>query len=161
MNLNMYPYHNFGLHFVLPTNASQPWEIYTCWRCDDFMRLLLAAWPTLLALQQILAYADIFICTRPAAQPLLGIALPNEPQDQMYTTLFILGPQTPKAFIVETTSTTAEPSGSVCTVLWPCSCPPLSLPFLISSLTSPTSASSHLWKAFPMGFDSTQAEFTL
>jgi hypothetical protein len=65
------------------------------------------------SLQQILAYADIFIRTRPAAQPLLGIILPNEFQDQMYTASFILGPQTPEAFIVETTLTTAEPSGNM------------------------------------------------
>jgi hypothetical protein len=60
-----------------------------------------------------LAYVDIFVCTQPAAQLLLGIALPNEPQDQMYTTSFILGPQTPEAFIVETTLTMAEPSGNM------------------------------------------------
>jgi hypothetical protein len=31
----------------------------------------------------------------------------------MYTTSFILGPQTPEAFIVETTLTMAEPSGNM------------------------------------------------
>jgi hypothetical protein len=55
MNPETYPHHDFGLRFVPPTDASQPWEIYTRWRCDDFMRLLLVAWPTLLALWQILA----------------------------------------------------------------------------------------------------------
>jgi hypothetical protein len=77
------------------------------------MCLLLAAWPTLLALRQILAYTDIFIHTQPAAQPLPGIVLPNEFQDRMYTASFILGPQTPEAFIVETPSTMAEPSGNM------------------------------------------------
>jgi hypothetical protein len=113
MNPETYPHQDFGLCFVLPTDASQPWEIYTRWRRDDFMHLLLAARPTLMALRQILAYADIFICTRPVAQPLRGIILPNELQDQMYTASFILGPQTPEAFIVKTTSTTAEPSGNM------------------------------------------------
>jgi hypothetical protein len=101
MNPRMYPHQDFGLRFVLPADASQPWEIYTRWRRDDFMRLLLAARPTLMALQQILMYEDIFI------------GLPNELQDRMYTALFILDPQTPEAFIVETTSTTAEPSGNM------------------------------------------------
>jgi hypothetical protein len=113
MNPETYPHQDFGLRFVPPADASQPWEIYTRWRRDDFMRLLLAARPTLMALRQILAYADIFIRTRPAAQPLPGIVLPNEPQDRMYTASFILGPQTPEAFIVETTSTTVEPSGNM------------------------------------------------
>jgi hypothetical protein len=92
MNPKTYPHQDFGLRFVLPTDASQPWEIYTCWRHNNFMHLLLVAQPTLMALRQILAYTDIFIHTRPAAQLLLGIILPNELQDQMYTTSFILGP---------------------------------------------------------------------
>jgi hypothetical protein len=61
MNPETYPHQDFGLRFVPPADASQPWEIYTRWKRDDFMCLLLAARPTLMALRQILVYADIFI----------------------------------------------------------------------------------------------------
>jgi hypothetical protein len=112
-NPETYPRNDFGLTFMPPPNSSQPWEIRTRWRRDDFMRVLLAIRPTSQELRLLLNYADIFIRTRPANQPLPGITLPNEPQGRMYTAAFHLGPPTPDAFIVDTPSATAEPSGEM------------------------------------------------
>jgi hypothetical protein len=106
------PHQNFGLAFILPADPSQPWEVHTHWRCDDFIQVLLAMRPSLPSLQQLLAYADIFICTQPAAQPLPGIPL-DEPLGQMYTAPFFSGPNTPEAFIVDTSLTVTEPSGDM------------------------------------------------
>jgi hypothetical protein len=78
-NLETYPREDFGLTFQPPADPSHPWEITTRWRRDDFMQVLLAIRPTLHELRQIIAYADIFIRTRPAACPLSGNSFPNEP----------------------------------------------------------------------------------
>ena len=109
MNPETYPREDFGLTWRPPADTSQPWEIHTLWRQDAFMQVLLAIRPSLSALRELLAYADTFIRTRPAAQPLPGVTLPNEPQDRMYTASFTLGPATPDAFLVDTMSTPAVP----------------------------------------------------
>jgi hypothetical protein len=76
------------------------------------MQVLLSMRPSLPSLQQLLAYADIFIRTRPAAQPLLGIPL-DEPLGHMYTAPFFSGPDTLEAFIVDTSLMVTEPSGDM------------------------------------------------
>jgi hypothetical protein len=106
------PHENFGLAFIPPVDPSQPWEVRTHWRCDDFMQVLLAMRPGLPSLRQLLAYADIFIRTRPAAQLLPGIPL-DEPLGRMYTAPFFSGPNTPEAFIVDTSLTVTEPLGDM------------------------------------------------
>jgi hypothetical protein len=106
------PHENFGLAFIPPADPSQPWEVCTHWRRDDFMQVLLAMRPSLPSLWQLLAYADIFICTWPATQPLPGIPL-DEPLGRMYTAPFFSGPDTLEAFIVDTLSTVTEPSGDM------------------------------------------------
>jgi hypothetical protein len=106
------PHENFGLAFIPPADPSQPWEVCTHWRRDNFMQVLLAMRPSLPSLRQLLAYADIFICTRPAAQPLPGIPL-DEPLGQMYTTPFFSGPNMPEVFIVDTSLMVTEPSGDM------------------------------------------------
>jgi len=113
-NPETYPREDLGLTFVPPSDPSRPWEIRSLWRRDDFMQVLLAIRPTLHELRLLLAYADVFIRTRPANRPLRGISLPNEPPGRMYTASFTSGPATPGAFIVaDTTSAATEPSGAM------------------------------------------------
>jgi hypothetical protein len=106
------PHESFGLTFIPPADPSQPWEICTHWRCDNFMQVLLAMRLNLQSLWQLLAYADIFICMWPAAQPLPGIPL-DEALGWMYTAPFFSGPDMPGAFIVDTLLTITEPSGDM------------------------------------------------
>jgi hypothetical protein len=106
------PHKNFGLAFIPPVDPSQPWEVRTHWRRDDFMQVLLAMRLSLPSLWQLLVYADIFVRTWPAAQLLLGIPL-DEPLGRMYTAPFFSGPDTPEVFIVDTSSTVTEPSGDM------------------------------------------------
>ena len=72
------------------------------------MQVLLAVRPSLQNLQLLLAFADIFIQTRPADQPLSGITLAGQNHKQMYTVSFIHGPEIPDAFIVNNMSETEE-----------------------------------------------------
>jgi hypothetical protein len=113
MNIDTYPREDFGLSFTAPSDPSQPWEIRTRWRRDDFMQVLLAVRPSLQSLQLLLAFADVFICSRPADQPLSGITLGGQTHEQMYTTSFIHGPGTPDAFIVDNTSATEDATGEM------------------------------------------------
>jgi hypothetical protein len=106
------PHENFGQAFILPADPSQPLEVCTHWRRDDFMQVLLAMRPSLPSLQQLLAYADIFIRTWPAAQLLPGIPL-DEPLGRMYTAPFFSGPDMLGAFIVNTMSMVMEPLGDI------------------------------------------------
>jgi hypothetical protein len=112
-NPETYPRDDFGLRFIPPTDASQPWEIRTLWQRDAFMQVLLALRPSLQSLRQLVAYADVFIRTRPASQPLPGITLPDEQADAMYTMPFIRGAPTTEAFLVDATSTPADPPGKM------------------------------------------------
>ena len=59
MNINTYPWEDFGLSFTAPSDPSQPWEICTCWRRDDFMQVLLAVRPSLQNLQALLTLANV------------------------------------------------------------------------------------------------------
>src|SRR5271170_6299357 len=112
-NPETYPQDDFGLMFLPPAQTSQPWEIRTRWGRDTFMQVLLAIRPSHQNLLYLLAFADTFVHTRLAAQPLPGIPIPNEPQDHMYTASFIRGPSTPEAFSVDTTLTPAAPPGEM------------------------------------------------
>jgi hypothetical protein len=92
MNCETYVLTMFGLTFIPPADTSCPWGICTLWQCDAFMQVLLAIRPTLDVFNQLLAYADVIIHTRPANMPFPGIALPNEPANRMYTVSFVSGP---------------------------------------------------------------------
>jgi hypothetical protein len=113
LNPETYPRDDFGLRFIPPTDTYQPWEIRTLWRRDAFMQVLLAIRPSLLSLRRLLAFADAFVRTRPASQPLPGISLPHEQPDVMYTMPFIRAAPTTEAFLVDDTSTAAAPPGEM------------------------------------------------
>jgi hypothetical protein len=68
----------FGLTFVPPDMPTGPWEISTQWSERELMALILAMRPSREALQNLLHYADAFIHTRPASNPLHG-AVPASP----------------------------------------------------------------------------------
>ena len=113
MNRETYVLMMFGLTFIPPADTSRLWGISTLWQHDAFMQVLLAIRPTLDAFNQLLAYVDVIIRTRPANLPFPGIALPNELAGRMYTTSFVSGPDCPDAFLDDPPSTTADPSGAM------------------------------------------------
>ena len=104
---------NFGIEFRPPSNTSWPWEIYTWWPGDLFMQVLLAVRPSQASLRNLLAYADILICTRFAASPLPEIRLPGQPDDRMYYTPFTAAPPTQGAFLSEEAEMMGENSGDM------------------------------------------------
>jgi len=101
LDRDTWPRQDFGLTFIPPADAAQPWVIHTMWKSNDFTRVLLALRPSAVSLRRLLAYADVFIRTRPAAQPLPGVFLPGQSPDRMYTAPFTTAPETPEAFIEE------------------------------------------------------------
>jgi hypothetical protein len=114
MNRETYILMMFGLTFIPPVDTSRPWGICTLWQCDAFMQVLLAIRPTLDAFNQLLAKEDIIIRMRPANMLFLGITLPNEPANRMYTASFVSGPNRPDVFLDNPLSTTTtEPSGTM------------------------------------------------
>ena len=72
------------------------------------MQVLLAVRPSLQNLQLLLMFTDVFIWTQPADQPLSGITLAGQNHEQMYTALFICGPEIPDMFIINNMSETEE-----------------------------------------------------
>jgi hypothetical protein len=61
------------------------------------MALILAMRPSREALQNLLHYADVFICTRPASNPLRGASIPGYTPGQMFTASFVTADPTPGA----------------------------------------------------------------
>ena len=112
MNIDTYLQEDFGLSFTAPPDTSQPWEICTCWRQDDFMQVLLAVRPSLQNLQLLLTFANVFVWTQPVDQPLSG-TLVGQNHEQMYTMLFIHGPEILDMFIVNNMSKTEEAAGEM------------------------------------------------
>jgi hypothetical protein len=77
----------FGLTFVLPDTLMGPWEISTQWSERELTALILAMRPSREVLQNLLHYADTFIRTRPASNPLRSASIPG--YTQMFTASFI------------------------------------------------------------------------
>jgi hypothetical protein len=87
----------FGLTFVPPDTLTGPWEISTQWSEQALMALVLAMQPSQEALQNLLHYADAFIRTRLASNPLCGASIPGYTPGQMFTASFIMADPTPGA----------------------------------------------------------------
>jgi hypothetical protein len=79
----------FGLTFVPPDTPTGPWEISTQWSERELMALILAMRPSREALQNLLHYADAFICTRPASNLLHSASIPGYAPRQMFTAPFV------------------------------------------------------------------------
>jgi hypothetical protein len=101
----------FGLTFVPPDMPTGPWEISTQWSERELMALILAMRPSREALQNLLHYADTFIHTRPASNPLRGASIPGYTPGQMFTASFVTGDPTPGALAPPTaTPNPSEPN---------------------------------------------------
>jgi hypothetical protein len=87
----------FSLTFVLPDTPTGPWEINTQWSERELTALILAMWPSREALQNLLYYANVFIRTRPASNPLRGASIPGNTPGQMFTASVIMADPTPGA----------------------------------------------------------------
>jgi hypothetical protein len=86
------------------------------------MALILTMWPSREALENLLHYADAFIRTRPASNPLCGASIPGYTPGQMFTTPFIMADPTPGALALPPTApnpsepnTTADNEGDTST----------------------------------------------
>jgi hypothetical protein len=87
----------FGLTFVPPDTPTGPWEISTQWSERELMALILAMWPLQEVLQNLLHYANTFICTWPASNPLRGASIPGYTPRQMFIASFVTADPTPGA----------------------------------------------------------------
>jgi hypothetical protein len=94
----------FGLTFVPPDTPTGPWEISTQWSERELMALILAMRPSREALQNLLHYADAFIRTRPASNPLRGASIPGYTPGQMFTAPFVMVDPTPGALALPPTA---------------------------------------------------------
>jgi hypothetical protein len=81
----------FSLMFVPPDTLTGPWEISTQCSEQELTALILAMWPLREALQNLLHYANTFIHTRLALNPLHGASIPGYTPGQIFTTSFITG----------------------------------------------------------------------
>jgi hypothetical protein len=79
----------FGLTFVPPNTLTVPWEISTQWSEQELMALILAMRPSREALQNLLHYADTFIHTWSASNPLHSASIPGYTPRQMFTASFV------------------------------------------------------------------------
>ena len=92
----------FGIMFVAPNGNFKPWSIRTCWTANEFMALLLQIHPSNEALEQLIMYADFFMCTRNTRGPLAGqLSVPGLPNDCRISELFIEAPPSPNTFLPE------------------------------------------------------------
>jgi hypothetical protein len=104
----------FGLTFVPPDMPMGPWEIHTQWSEQELTALILAMRPSQEALQNLLHYADVFIRTRPASNPLRGASIPGYTPGQMFTASFVTADPTPGAL----TPPPAAPTPVSLMLLW-------------------------------------------
>jgi hypothetical protein len=79
----------FGLTFVPPDVATMPWGVRTQWSERELTGLLMAMRPSREALQQLLHYADAFIRTCLASNPLRGANITGFTPEQMFSVPFV------------------------------------------------------------------------
>jgi hypothetical protein len=79
----------FGLTFVPPNVATTPWGVQTQWSKRELTSLLMAMRPSREVLQQLLHYADAFVRTRPASNPLRGASIAGFTPEQMFSAPFV------------------------------------------------------------------------
>ena len=84
-----YPRNDLGLMFEAPSSTSLPWVIWSTWREDQLNTLVLGLRPSIDTLQNLLAFADAFIHTRPASNPFEGTSLEGQTPQTMFLALFI------------------------------------------------------------------------
>ena len=84
-----YPRNDLGLTFEPPSSSSNPWTIRTAWREDQANALVLGLRPSVDALQNLMAFADAYIRTRPASNPFEGNQLEGQTPLTIYSAPFI------------------------------------------------------------------------
>ena len=84
-----YPRNDLGLTFEPPSSSSNPWIIRTTWCEDQVNTLVLGLRPSINALQNLLAFADAYIRTRPASNPFEGTQLEGQTPLTIYSAPFI------------------------------------------------------------------------
>jgi hypothetical protein len=106
----------FGLTFVPPDVATTPWGVRTQWSERELTGLLMAMRPSREALQQLLHYADTFVHTRPASNPLRGVSIAGFRPEQMFSAPFVMAEPFLNGLALSAaaaSSTTATPSSAV------------------------------------------------
>ena len=92
----------FRITFMAPNGNFEPWSIHMHWTTNEFMALLLRIHPSNKALEQLITYADFFVCTRNAGGPLAGHpSVPGLPNDRRFSELFIEALPSPNTFLPE------------------------------------------------------------
>ena len=76
--------------FEPPSSTSDPWVIRSAWHEDQLQTLILGLHPSLNALQNLLTFADAFICMCPASNPFEGMRLEGQTPQTMFSTPFIM-----------------------------------------------------------------------
>jgi hypothetical protein len=80
----------FGLMFVPPDIAMTPWGVRTQWSKQELTSLLMVMWPLQEVLQQLLHYANAFVCTHPVSNPLRGASIAGFTPEQMFSVPFMM-----------------------------------------------------------------------
>jgi hypothetical protein len=99
----------FGLMFVPPDVATMPWGVRTQWSERELTGLLMVMRPSWEALQQLLHYADAFVRTRPASNPLHGVSIAGFTPEQMFSAPFVMAEPFLNGLVL---SATAAPSSA-------------------------------------------------
>ena len=81
-----------GISFSPPENVAEPWTIRTNWTEGELMRMLLRVRPSERSLQELISYADLFVCTRHGNGPLAGIENAGVPVGRLFPAPFITAP---------------------------------------------------------------------
>jgi hypothetical protein len=118
----------FGLTFVPPDVVTMPWGVRTQWSEQELTGLLMAMQPSREVLQQLLHYADAFVRTRPALNPLHSASIAGFTPEQMFSAPFV----------------TAEPflNGLMPSAVTAAAPTPVATPAAAPSASTPASASA-------------------
>ena len=106
---------SYGLEFRAPSSSNEPWRITTQWSERELIALLQAIRPSREELENLFYYADSFVRTRPASNPLRGTNIPGRTHQEMFRAPFVTAPPIPNGLAPSTTNPptapeTAEPN---------------------------------------------------
>jgi hypothetical protein len=93
----------YGLTFIPPRVAHEPWVIKTQWTAKEFMKILRRIRPSNQSLRWLTDYADVFVRTRHAEGPVPGLQIEGMPRGRMYTAPFTTAPSVQHTFAEPTT----------------------------------------------------------
>ena len=79
----------YGLMFIPPQHAYEPWAIRTLWTAEDFMRLLRRIRPSTQSLRWLTDYADVTVRTRHVEGPVRGLRIEGMERGRMFPAPYI------------------------------------------------------------------------